>query len=267
MDQAIQFLVPAIAAITAIILLVAGGRLLKPAIGLSGGLIGVGLGLLIAQKFSMNISPLIIAAVCGIIAALIAVYIAKFAILILLALSFALLFPLATWHIAGLGDSTQTVKNIATAFTASTTEEETSSASTSSPLSVQHAFSDAVALFTNDALKLARDMQQRAFAAFEAIEIGSRFMLIGSAIAGLLLGLLVATFMPYVATTAVTSVAGSMLLVEAIRSCITLVWSQQTMSTLSPTVLVVSIVSIAIAGFGLQLTLFRPRPQIKQIAE
>ena len=79
-----------------------------------------------------------------------------------------------------------------------------------------------------------------------------------------LLGLLVATFMPFYSAAIVTSVGGSILLVEAVRNFITLIWSQNSMAELTPTVLIVTVASIAIAGFGLQLTLVTKRPKSKE---
>ncbi len=45
-----QIIIPVVTALTALILLVAGGRLLKPAVGLAGGLFGAGCGLLLAPS-------------------------------------------------------------------------------------------------------------------------------------------------------------------------------------------------------------------------
>ena len=68
-------------------------------------------------------------------------------------------------------------------------------------------------------------------------------------------------FHAVLASAIVTSVGGSILLVEATRNLITLVWSQQTMISISSTVLLITIVGIALAGLGLQLTLDKRKPK------
>ena len=68
-----QIIIPVVTAVTALILLMAGGRLLRPAVGLAGGLFGAGCGLLLAPSLGIDVSPLIIALITGIIAAVIAV--------------------------------------------------------------------------------------------------------------------------------------------------------------------------------------------------
>ena len=66
-----QIIIPVVTAVTALILLMAGGRLLRPAVGLAGGLFGAGCGLLLAPSLGIDVSPLIIALITGIIAAVI----------------------------------------------------------------------------------------------------------------------------------------------------------------------------------------------------
>ena len=112
MGHLVQFIVPILTATIAIIILVAGGRLLKPAVGLGFGLLGAGCGLLIAQSLSMSISPLIIALFCGVISAIVAVFAAKFTILLTLGVSFAVMAPVLTWHIADLGDGAAVIKDV-----------------------------------------------------------------------------------------------------------------------------------------------------------
>ncbi len=268
MEQAAQYIVPAIAGMTAIILLVAGGKLLKPAIGLSGGLIGVGSGLLMAPSMSSSIPPFVFALIFCIIAAVIAVYIAKFAILITLGISFAIITPVLTWHIAGLGDSSKTVQDIVEAATSldSVSEETTTNSHTS--LSVtQDAMASAFAILTNDAASAIRSGSRRASAAWNQIPTGPRLMLVGSAVVGLLMGLLISTFMPFFASVLVTSAAGGILLVETVRNFITLIWSQQTMADISQTVLIATTASLILAGIGFQLTLSRKSLKPKSHAE
>ena len=256
MEQIAMYVVPAITLITAIILIVAGGKLLKPAIGLSGGLLGAGAGLMVAPSLSIGVPPLIIALVFGIIAAIISIFIAKFAILFLLSVTCACALPVATWHLAGLGDGSKVIEKVVDVATDPETSPSNASFSNSNAAAVtQDAMTNAFAIFAEDAAKALRSGYRRSIAAWNAIPTGPRFMLVGASVAGLLLGLLIATFMPFLAAAIVTSVGGSILIVEAIRNFITLLWSQQSMASISPNVLLLSFVCISIAGIGLQLTL------------
>ena len=262
MELAALYIVPAIATITAIILIVAGGTLLKPAIGLSGGLLGAGIGLTVAPSLSIGISPFIIAIVFGVIAAVAAIFIAKFAILFFLSITLACTLPAVTWQVAGLGDGKQTIENVfeaASAPIASPSNDEPSSLGSLS--ATEDAMTVAFALLTQDATRALRSGYRRSTAAWKAVPAGPRFMLVGAAIAGLLLGLLISTFMPFLASAIVTSVGGSILLVESIRNFVALIWSQQTMASISPTVLLVTVIGIALAGIGLQLTLAKRTPK------
>ena len=258
MEYIAHYIVPAIATITALILLVAGGKLLKPAIGLSAGLLGAGAGLMVAPSLSVEISPFILAIVFGIIAAVAAIFIAKFAILFLLSITFACALPVATWHLAGLGGGKQVIAEIVDVATAPELESENN---TNALTNTQDAMTVAFSILTNDAAKVIRSVFRRAVEAWNTVPVGPRFMLAGAAVAGLLLGLLFATFMPFFASAIVTSVGGSILLVEAIRNFIALIWSQQTMASISRTVLLATIAGIALAGLGLQLTLAKRKPK------
>ena len=259
MNSLALYIFPTITAITALILLVAGAKLLKPAIGLTAGLLGAGTGLMVAP-FSQSVPPLASALVFGVICSLIAIYIAKFAILLLLSLSFACALPVATWHIAGFGDGAQVVENVVEAVV--TPEELQNETTSKPPIEIApEAMSIAFTLLAKDASHAFNSVKHRALSGWGAVPIGPRMMLAGSAVAGLLLGLLVATFMPFLASAIVTSVGGSILLVEATRNLITLVWSQQTMISISSTVLLITIVGIALAGLGLQLTLDKRKPK------
>ena len=255
MGHLVQFIVPILTSVIAIIMLVAGGRLLKPAVGLGFGLLGAGCGLLIAQSLSMSISPLIIAAFCGVISAIVAVFAAKFTILLTLGISFAVITPVLTWHIADLGDGTAVIEDVIEAATTETTNPSPSTAPTFA--AAEDAVTVAFSMITSDLARAVQSGIANANAGWDAVPIAPRFMLVGSAIVGLLIGLLIGTFMPFHASVIVTSAAGSILLVEAIRNFVALAWSQSSLSSVTPTMLMFTTIGLGIAGFGLQLTLFR----------
>ena len=256
MGHLIQFIVPILTATIAIIMLAAGGRLLKPAVGLGFGLLGAGCGLLIAQSLSMSISPLIIALFCGAISAIVAVFAAKFTILLTLGVSFAVMAPVLTWHIADLGDGTAVIKDV---IEAATTETAPNPSLNTAPTlaAAEDAVTVAFAMITSDLARAVQSGIASANAGWDAVPIAPRFMLVGSAIVGLLIGLLIGTFMPFHASVIVTSAAGSILLVEAVRNFVALAWSQSSLSSVTPTMLMFTTIGIGIAGFGLQLTLLR----------
>ena len=268
MVQIVQFIVPLLTAVIAIILLVAGGRLLKPAVGLGFGLLGAGCGLLIAQSLSMSISPLIIAMFSGVICAIVAVFAAKFAILITLGISFAVLSPVLTWHLVGLGDGTEAIENVIEAATAKDPSQPTPVANNGVTLgATEDAVTAAFSMVASDVARAVRSGVTSANAGWDAIPTAPRLMLVGSAIAGLLIGLLIGTFMPFHSSVIVTSASGSILLVEAVRNFVALAWSQSSLSSISPTVLLFTTIGIALAGFGLQLTLFRKDGSKKKTAK
>lgn len=265
MEQVVQFIIPAICLVTGIILLCAGARLLKSAIGLSFGLLGAGGGLLLAPALSIGVSPLIIALIFGIIAAIIAVSIAKFAILLILALSFAIVSPVITWHVADLGDGEKVIEDVVEAATAPVEITESTSGTPSAHFtSTEDVLIRTLNMVTQDVKGLLRAGMQRANAAWGAIPTGPRLMLVGTALAGLLVGLLVATFMPYFSSALVTSVGGSFLLIEGIRTIASAIWTPYQMSSLTPTVLIWATIGIALAGLGLQLTLSR-KSKVKKV--
>ena len=266
MGHFVQFIVPILTACIAIIMLIAGGRLLKPAVGLGFGLIGAGCGLLIAQSLSMSISPLIIAAFCGVISAIVAVFAAKFTILLTLGISSAVMAPVLTWHIAELGDGAAIIKDVIEAATNETAANP--SPSTAPTLeAAEDAVTAAFTMITSDMARAVRSGISSANAGWDAIPIAPRLMLVGSAIVGLLIGLLIGTFMPFHASVIVTSASGSILLVEAVRNFVALAWSQSSLSSVTPTMLMFSTIGIAIAGLGLQLTLFRKDSSKKKSAK
>ncbi len=263
MEFIAAYIVPAIFLMTGIILLCAGGRLLKPAIGLSFGLLGAGSGLLIAPNLSIGISPLIIALTLGIIAAILAVYLAKLAILLILALSFAIATPVVTWQFADLGDGKQVVEDVVEAVT-TTNQQSTEDDSVTTFTSTENTIIQTVTMVTEDIQSIASSGIQRANKVWEIIPTGSRLILVGSAIAGLLLGLLIATFMPYFSSVLVSSVAGSFVLIQGVRTIATMIWSSNQMSSVTPELLIGATVVLALAGIGLQLTLTRKSKAVKQ---
>ena len=268
MEQIAMYIVPAITLITAIILIFAGGKLLKPAIGLSGGLLGAGIGLMVSPSVSIGVPPLIIALVFGIIAAIISIFIAKFAILFLLSVTCACALPVATWHLAGLGDGSKVIEKVVDVATApETVQNSTSSSNSSAAVVTQDAMTAAFTILAEDASKALRSGYRRSVAAWNTIPTAPRLMLVGASVAGLLLGLVIATFMPFLASAIVTSVGGSILIVEAIRNFITLLWSQQSMASISADVLLLSIVCISIAGIGLQLTLAKRTAKVTKATD
>ena len=86
---------------------------------------------------------------------------------------------------------------------------------------------------------------------------GARLILVGSAIAGLLVGLLIATFMPFTASAIVTASGGSSLLLITIRNVVMMEWTPNPFTNLSPTEFTTSIAVVAITGFILQMTFFK----------
>ncbi|MBC8202540.1 MAG: hypothetical protein H8E91_01810 [Planctomycetes bacterium] len=273
-----QIIIPVVTALTALILLMAGGRLLKPAIGLAGGLFGAGCGLLLAPSLGIDVSPFIIALITGIIASVIAVGIAKFAILLTLAIGLAIATPVVTWYSVGLGDGKEVISDVIEAASTEAPQENTSEIQpdessenptenpTENPiadLSTTNAMGLAFGMLTEHATVAMRSGIKRANAAWDVIPAGPRLMLVGAAIAGLLLGLLIATFMPHFAASIVTSSFGSVLLIEALRNGATIIWSQQDFAAISPNFLLILYCGLALAGLGLQLTLFRRPPQEK----
>ena len=265
-----QIIIPVVTALTALILLVAGGRLLKPAVGLAGGLVGAGCGLLLAPSLSIDVSPLIIALITGIIAAVIAVGVAKFAILLILAVGLAIATPVVTWHAAGLDDGKEVVSDVIEVASAETPPENPTTEPVKEPtestlpdISATNAMGFAFSMLTEHAGEAVRSGIKRANAAWDVIPAGPRLMLVGAAIAGLLLGLLLATFMPHLAASVVTSSIGSVLLIEALRNGATIIWSQTAFADISPDFLLLLYAGLALAGLGLQLTLFRRPPQEK----
>jgi uncharacterized BrkB/YihY/UPF0761 family membrane protein len=74
---------------------------------------------------------------------------------------------------------------------------------------------------------------------------------------------LLAAFMPQLSASIVTACFGSVLLIEALRNGATIIWSQHEFAAVNPNVLLLLYAGLAIAGLGLQLTLFRRPSQVK----
>lgn len=267
MDPMTQYIVPAMLGVTAVILLIAGGRLLKPALGLSGFLIGAGLGLYVAPKLSFDISPFIVAAFTGIFVAITCIMIAKFAILLILGVGCALVAPYLTWQLAGFGDMSQIASHVAAAATTTPEEAqptETEDASSDIPSTPEEIISLAFSGLWEDASATVNEGMARANTAWDVIPSNPRkAMLIGAAIAGLLLGLLIATFMPFTATAIVTSVGGSMLLLITVKEIALIQWATNPFFSMSTAAFTAVIAGIALIGFALQMTLFKNPPDAK----
>ncbi len=267
MDFMVPYIIPTVCLVIGVILLCAGARLLKSAIGMSFGLLGAGSGLLLAPSLSLSVSPLIIAIVFGVIAAILAVYLAKLAILLTLALSFAIAAPVITWHVANLGDGEKVVEEVLEAATTPVEQTKATDDSSTNLLSTEDILVSSFSTLTHDIAESIRFGMQRANAAWDAIPSGPRLMLVGAAIAGLLLGLLVATFMPYFAAAFVTSAGGSLLILEGINILAAIYQDSNVLSSIATTVLLIITAGLTLAGLGLQLTLARTKPSAKQAAE
>jgi len=174
----------------------------------------------------------------------------------------------------GLGDGKEVISNIIEEASTEVPVENTSQTTPIDPLeetaesalpdlSTTNAMGLAFGMLTSHAGEAMRSGIKRANAAWDVIPVGPRLMLVGAAIAGLLLGLLIATFMPHLAASIVTSSFGSVLLIEALRNGATIIWSQQDFAAISPDFLLLLYGGLALAGLGLQLTLFRRPPQEK----
>ncbi len=268
METLVPFIIPAICLVTGAILLCSGALLLKSAVGLSFGLLGAGTGLLLAPHLSLSMSPLIIALVFGVIAAILAVYLSKLAILLSLAFSFAIIAPVITWHVADLGNGEQVVGDVIEAATTPAEQSEASDDHSATTLqSSEDILLSMLTMVTHDVAAATRSGMHRANAAWNAIPAAPRLMLVGSSIAGLLLGLLVATFMPYFSAALVTSMGGSFLLLEGIRTIAAMYWNSNELSSITPTVLLSITIGLSLAGLGFQLTRARKSASVKRAAE
>jgi len=270
MYQFAPYILPAIFLITGVILLCAGARLLKSAVGLSFGLLGAGVGLTVIDYMSVGIPPLLIVLIFGIIAAILAVYLSKLAILISLALLFAVITPVATWHIANLGNFDEKMEESKNAISAVEQEPYTSSAVEidSSQFSViEQILIAPLELVANDIKRFLVSRFKIANAALSPLKWQTQLMLVGAALAGLLFGLLVNSFMPYLSTAMVTALGGSFLLITGVRTTMAAIWTPTEMPYIQASVFIWAFIGIAIAGLGLQMTLTRKAKAHKQPVE
>jgi len=261
MQQYSELIVPVMMGITAIILLLAGGRLLKPAIGLSAALFGAGLGLLYAPSLLPAVHPFIIAGCCAGFFAVIAVVIAKFAIVFILGIGCATIAPLLIWQIGNFG----TTQQIVAAFTEPAVSEVAKESKEQYPFprSTEEIMTQAFSKYFNDSILVFNNEKNRINNTWDVIPSGFKMILIGSAITGLLIGLLVATFMQFTAAVIVTSFGGSLLLYKTLHFGV-LTWSTQNLVTLNVYTTYAVITAIALIGLTLQLTVFKKQKVIKK---
>lgn len=268
MEEFVPYLIPTTCLAVGIVLLCAGGRLLKSTIGLCAGLLGAGGGLLISPSIASSISPLITALIFGIVAAILAVYLAKLAILLILAVSFAIATPVLAWHIFDFGDGSKMIDGVVEAALTPDIQHQPSEQSTSdSNSSAEQVLLATLRMLTNDVNTFVQSGMRRANAAWDVIPNVARLVLVGTAITGLLIGLLIATFLPYLASVLVTSAAGSFLLVQGIRTFASQIWSPNELSSVTPELLLGAIVVLSIAGIGLQLTFRKNNKTNKRVAQ
>ena len=266
METALPYLAPVFGIFTGIILLCMGARMLKPAIGLGAWILGAGCGFLLAPTMSLGVSPFIVAIVFGSVAAILAVYISKFAILVLIAVSFALVVPAITWQVAGLGNGTQVVRNVVEAASQEKLTPPPSEATSSFSAPELEVYTS-INEMSLRVLAMVRAGKERILSAWNAIPTGPRFIVIGAAVAGLLMGLLIATFMPYFSAALVTAFGGSVLLRIGVGQITAELWGSDGLIAINSTVLFFSMIGVALAGLGLQLTYTRKNPTRKKSAE
>ena len=266
METVIPYLAPAFGIVTGLILLCVGARLLKPAIGLGAGLLGAGGGFLLAPTMSLGISPFIVAIIFGIVADILAVGISKLAILLMLAFSFAVITPVITWQVAGLGDGAEVVHDVIEAASEEQITEPKASTTNSFSTPELEVYNSVNAM-SQRAISMIRFGKDRIVAAWNAIPTSTRFIVAGAAVAGLLLGLLVATFMPYLSSALVTAFCGSILLRVAVGQLASEVWRADGLASINTNVLLYTTIGIALAGLGLQLTYSKKSSNPKQITE
>ena len=122
---------------------------------------------------------------------------------------------------------------------------EVASESTTESQTRQMSFTEVVLIrslrmVTQDVIGIVSKGTKRANAVWKALDNrnGVRVLLVGTALAGLLIGLLVATFMPYFSSALTTSFAGSYLLLSGIQAFASEIWTKNQMSSITPTILV-----------------------------
>ena len=117
--------------------------------------------------------------------------------------------------------------------------------------------------YFNDAILVFHNEKNRINNAWDVIPSGFKMILIGSAIAGLLVGLLVATFMQFTAAAIVTSFGGSLLLYKTMHFGVS-TWSTQNLITLNAYATYAAVIATALIGLTLQLTIFKKRKAVKK---
>lgn len=265
MEQFDEFIVPLMMGISSIILLIAGGRLLKSAIGFSAAMFGAGVGLLLAPSLLPSVHPFIIAGLFAAFCAVMAVLIAKFVIIAILGVGFAVATPVAVWHFAGYGDMFDIAKQVAEVASEEPIETE-STDETASPslLSTEEILNQAFGVYLNSVTNVVQDGVHRINNAWEVIPAAYRLKLVGCALVGLLTGLLIATFMPFTSSAIVTSVGGSFVLFETVQYSL-MTWSSNQLESLNTTTTAIIIVSLAFVGLLLQVLIFNDtQPKAKQ---
>ncbi|MCH2146829.1 MAG: hypothetical protein MK073_03325 [Phycisphaerales bacterium] len=257
MEQFDEFIVPLMMGISSIILLIAGGRLLKSAIGFSAAMFGAGVGLLVAPSLLPSVHPFIIAGLFAAFCAVMAVLIAKFVIIAILGVGFAVATPVAVWHFASYGDMFEIAKQVAEAANEDPVESASPEETADAPLlSTEEILNQAFGVYLNSVTSVAQDGVQRINNAWEVIPAAYRLKLVGCALVGLLVGLLIATFMPFTSSAIVTSIGGSFVLFETAKYSL-MMWSSDQLGSLhTTTTTVIVIVSLAFVGLLLQLLVF-----------
>ena len=259
MEQFDEFIVPLMMGISSIFLLIAGGRLLKSAIGFSAAMFGAGVGLLLAPTLLPSVHPFIIAALFAAFCAVMAVLIAKFVIIAILGVGFAVATPVAVWHFASYGDMFDIAQQVAEAANEDRTESEPTNVAEVPPLlSTEEILNQAFGVYLNSVTKVVQDGVQRINNAWEVIPAAYRLKLVGCALVGLLVGLLIATFMPFTSSAIVTSVGGSFVLFETAQYSL-MMWSSNQLGALNTTTTAIVIVSLAFVGLLLQLLVFNDK--------
>jgi hypothetical protein len=257
MSTSVALLVPTIAALVGLVLLVAGGRLLRGAVGLTAALGGAGFGLLIADDLPLQIPPLVAAAILGAIAAIAAVLLARIVMTGMLALSLAAVAPVVAWHLAGLEGGTAVVQDMVAAIE----QPQATDAVPSDQEVTDPTPGDAVGLafgsLARDATTTIQSGVHRAEQAWSTVPTASRALLAGSTLAGLLLGLMIGTFAPRVSSTIVTAAGGAMLLTWGVRAIVAAAMSRESLAPISPPVLFGILTALSVVGILLQLTLAR----------
>ncbi len=253
MTTPVELVVPGCAAIASLVLLIAGGRLYRVAAAVVAAVGGGAWGILLAPSMPLDISPIVLGASMAVIAAVLAALLARIAILALVTLSLAAAAPVIAWHLTDMGDLRAVANDVATAaaeaapppaaVTTSLREGSTSDAVV------------AVARYADEAGVAVAVAMRRAEAAWSAVPVPARALLVGAALAGLLVGLLVGTFAPRTCAAVVTAAIGALLLIWSAASMLEAAGSTALRETLTPSVMATAAIALAATGLLIQLTL------------